>query len=67
MNAAWGGQWDMHEIIISLGSHQTTDNMAVNPEPKDKWLPENVSYNEFGGRSTSGRLQPLPMFLSKHI
>ena len=57
----------MHEIIISLGSHQTTDNMAVNPEPKDKWLPENVSYNEFGGRSTSGRLQPLPMFLSKHI
>ena len=26
MNAALGGQWDMHEIIISLGSHakQTT-------------------------------------------
>ncbi len=23
MNAAWGGQWDMHEIIISLGSHAT--------------------------------------------
>ena len=32
MNAAWGVQWDMHEIIISLGSHQTTDNLAVNPE-----------------------------------
>ena len=32
MNAAWGGQWDMHEIIISLGSHATTDNLAVNPE-----------------------------------
>jgi len=32
MNAAWGGQWDMHEIIISLSSHQTTDNLAVNPE-----------------------------------
>ncbi len=32
MNAAWGGQWDMHEIIISLGSHQTTDNLAVCPE-----------------------------------
>ncbi len=29
MNAAWGGQWDMHEIMISLGSHQTTDNLAV--------------------------------------
>ena len=26
MNAAWGGQWDMNEIIISLGSHQTTCN-----------------------------------------
>ena len=22
----------MHEIIISLGSHQTTDNLSVNPE-----------------------------------
>lgn len=32
MNAAWGGQWDMHEIIISLGSHQTTENLAANPE-----------------------------------
>ena len=32
MNAAWGGQWDMHEIIISLSSHQTTDNLAQNPE-----------------------------------
>ena len=32
MNAAWGGQWDMHEIMISLSSHHTTDNLAVNPE-----------------------------------
>ena len=32
MNAAWAGHWDMHEIMISLGSHQTTDNLAVNPE-----------------------------------
>lgn len=32
MNAAWGGQWDTHEIVISLGSHQTTDNLAQNPE-----------------------------------
>lgn len=32
MNAAWGGQWDMHEIIISLGTHATTDNLAENPE-----------------------------------
>lgn len=27
MNAAWGGQWDYHEIAISLGSHATTDNL----------------------------------------
>jgi len=32
MNAAWGGQWDMHEIVISMGSHQTTENLAVNGE-----------------------------------
>ncbi|MBP5361112.1 MAG: flavin reductase family protein [Bacteroidaceae bacterium] len=30
MNAAWGGQWDMHEIAISLGSHATTDNLKDN-------------------------------------
>ena len=27
MNAAWGGQWDYHEIFISLGSHATTENL----------------------------------------
>ena len=27
MNAAWGGQWDMNEIMISLGSHATTANL----------------------------------------
>lgn len=27
MNAAWGGQWDSTEIMISLGSHATTDNL----------------------------------------
>ncbi len=30
MNAAWGGQWDAHEVMISLSSHATTDNMAAN-------------------------------------
>lgn len=28
MNAAWGGQWDMNQVVISLGVHQTTDNLA---------------------------------------
>lgn len=27
MNAAWGGQWDGTEIMISMGSHQTTENL----------------------------------------
>ena len=27
MNAAWGGMYDYHQIIISLSSHQTTDNL----------------------------------------
>ena len=28
MNAAWGGQWDRGEIMISMGSHATTENLA---------------------------------------
>lgn len=32
MNAAWGGQWDAHEIMISLGSHATTDNLRERGE-----------------------------------
>ena len=27
MNAAWGGQWDMKEIMISMGKHATTENL----------------------------------------
>lgn len=27
MNAAWGGQWDNKEIIISMGAHATTENL----------------------------------------
>lgn len=29
MNAAWGGIVGMNEIIIDLGSHQTTDNILL--------------------------------------
>lgn len=28
MNAAWGGQWDRGEIMISMGNHATTENLA---------------------------------------
>lgn len=27
MNAAWGGQWDYEEIVISMGAHATTANL----------------------------------------
>lgn len=30
MNAAWGGQWDMKEIMISMGAHATTENLEAN-------------------------------------
>lgn len=32
MNAAWAGTWNNDEIVISLGSHQTTENLKANPE-----------------------------------
>lgn len=32
MNAAWGGQWDANTVIISMGSHATTDNLERHPE-----------------------------------
>jgi flavin reductase (DIM6/NTAB) family NADH-FMN oxidoreductase RutF len=28
MNAAWGGQWNAKEIMISMGAHATTENLA---------------------------------------
>lgn len=27
MNAAWGGQWDNGQIMISMGNHKTTENL----------------------------------------
>ena len=32
MNAAWGGQWDMKEIMIAMRSHATTVNLNRNGE-----------------------------------
>lgn len=29
MNAAWGGQWDYKEVVISMGAHQTTENLNL--------------------------------------
>ncbi|MCQ2203324.1 MAG: flavin reductase [Bacteroidales bacterium] len=30
MNAAWGGEWDAKQIMISMGKHATTDNLELN-------------------------------------
>ncbi len=27
MNAAWGGTWDMHEVMVSMGKHATTEHL----------------------------------------
>ena len=32
MNAAWAGQWDVREIMISMGSHATTANLNRCPD-----------------------------------
>ena len=32
MNAAWAGQWDAKEIMISLGAHATTENLKLSPD-----------------------------------
>lgn len=32
MNAAWAGTWDNDKIMISMGSHQTTENLDVKGE-----------------------------------
>ena len=32
MNAAWAGQWDANEIMISMGKHVTTDNLKIDGE-----------------------------------
>ena len=32
MNAAWGGQWDANEIMISMGVHATTENLSNCPD-----------------------------------
>ena len=32
MNAAWAGQWDMKEIMISMGNHVTKNNLKLGGE-----------------------------------
>lgn len=30
MNAAWGGTWDAGQLMVSMGSHATTENLELN-------------------------------------
>jgi nitroreductase len=60
LGAVWTGQWPMEnrypETQKVLGLPETIiplctviiGHPAENPTPKDKWKPENVSYNKFG-------------------
>lgn len=29
MNAAWGGQYEVNQVMLCLGSHRTTDNIRL--------------------------------------
>lgn len=62
LGAVWTGQWPMEnrypvtqrvlglpETVIPLCT-VIIGHPAENPTPKDKWKPENVSYNKFGGQ-----------------
>lgn len=62
LGAVWTGQWPMDdrypETQKILGMPETIiplctviiGHPAENPAPKDKWKPENVSYNKFGAQ-----------------
>ena len=62
LGAVWTGLYpDMERVNAVSEVLKLTDNIiplctivigypAERPQPKDKWKPENVSYNEFGGR-----------------
>lgn len=62
LGAVWTGQWPMDnrypETQKVLGLPETIiplctviiGHPAENPTPKDKWKPENVSYNKFGAK-----------------
>ena len=62
LGAVWTGQWPMEnrytvtqrvlglpETVIPLCT-VVIGHTAETPTPKDKWKPENVSYNKFGGQ-----------------
>ena len=62
LGAVWTGGYPMEERVASISKALklpetiiplctiVIGHPAESPTPKDKWKPENVSYNEFGGK-----------------
>jgi nitroreductase len=63
LGAVWTGGYPMEERVASISKALklpetiiplctiVIGHPAERPTPKDKWKPENVSYNEFGGKA----------------
>ena len=63
LGAVWTGGYPMEERVASISKALklpetiiplctiVIGHPAESPTPKDKWKPENVSYNEFGGKA----------------
>jgi nitroreductase len=63
LGAVWTGAHPMDDRVASISKALKLPNTIVplctivighpaeQPKPKDKWKPENVSYNEFGGKA----------------
>jgi len=63
LGAVWTGLYPMDDRVAAVSQvlhlPQTIiplctiviGHPAENPQPKDKWKPENVSYNEYGGKA----------------
>lgn len=58
MNAAWAGQWDAKEIMISLGAHATTENLKLSPDFTVAFATENTMVAADYVGIVSGKKQP---------
>ena len=63
LGAVWTGGYPMEDRVVSISKTLKLPETVVplctivighpaeQPKPKDKWKPENISYNEFGGKA----------------
>ncbi len=61
MNAAWGGQWDMNEIMISMGKHATTENLNRCPDFTVAFATQNTMVQADYVGLVSGKTHPDKM------